>query len=53
MLSQPNSAVHQQAAKLKQHWRYLKGNSAFEKADKLLEQKRTGSQLHYIVPLTL
>ncbi len=48
--------MHQQAAKLfLQHWRHLKGsyglNSAFEKADKLLEQKRTGSQLHYIAPL--
>jgi hypothetical protein len=48
--------VHQQAAKLfLQHWRHLKGNyelkSAFEKSDKLLEQKRNGSQFHYIAPL--
>jgi hypothetical protein len=28
-------------------------DSAFEKADRLLEQKRTGSQFHYIAPLTL
>jgi hypothetical protein len=38
-----------------QHWWHLKGtcdlNSAFEKADRLLEQKRTGSQFHYIAPL--
>ncbi len=27
-------------------------NSAFENADKLLEQKRTDSQFHYITPLT-
>jgi hypothetical protein len=44
-------AEHQQAAKLfQQHWRHLKGNydlnSAFEKADRLLEQKRTGSHLY-------
>ncbi len=44
-LSQPKSTVHHQDAKLfQQHWWYLKGNydlnSAFEKADKLLEQKR-------------
>jgi hypothetical protein len=57
MLSQPKSAVHQQDAKLfQQHWRHLKGNydlnSAFENADKLLEQKRIGSQFHYIAPLT-
>ncbi len=49
--------MHQQVAKLfQQHWRHLKGNydlySAFQKADRLLEQKRTGSQFHYIVPLT-
>ncbi len=41
-----------------QHWRHLKGNydlnSAFEKAERLLEQKRTiGSHFHYIAPLTL
>ncbi len=33
-----------------QHWRHLKGNhglnSAFEKADRLLEQKHTGGQFH-------
>jgi hypothetical protein len=44
MLSQPKSAVHQQAAKLfQQHWRHLKGNydlnSAFENADRLPENK--------------
>jgi hypothetical protein len=37
--------------------RHLKGNynlnSAFEIADRLLEQKRTGKQFHYIAPLTL
>jgi hypothetical protein len=43
MLSQPKSAVHQQTAKLlQQHWRHLEGycylNSAFEKANRLLEQ---------------
>jgi len=58
MLSQPMSAVHQQAAKLfQQHWRHLKGNydlnSAFEKADRLLGQKRTDRQFHFIVPQTL
>jgi hypothetical protein len=51
MLSQPKSAVHQQAAKLfQQHWRHLKGNydlnSACEKADGLLELKRTGIHLN-------
>ncbi len=51
ILSQPKSAVHQHAAKLfQQHWRHLKRNdglnSAFEKADRLLEQKRTGSHLY-------
>jgi hypothetical protein len=56
MLSQPKSAVHQQATKLfQQHWRHLTGiydlNSAFENADSLLEQKRTSSQFNYIVPL--
>ncbi len=39
------------------HWGHLKGtndlNSGFENADRLLEQKRTGSQFHYTVPLTL
>jgi hypothetical protein len=57
MLSQPKLAVHQQSARLKQHWRHLKGNydlnSAFEKSDRLPEQKRTGSQFHFIVPQTL
>ena len=58
ILSQPKSAVHQHAAKLfQQHWRHLKGNydlnSAFEKTNRLLEQKRTGSQSHYIATLTL
>jgi hypothetical protein len=56
MLSQPKSAVHQQAAKLfQQRWRRLKGtldlNSAFGKADRLKEQKRTGTQFHFITPL--
>jgi hypothetical protein len=51
MLSQPKSAVLQQAAKLfQQHWRHLKGNfelnAAFEKADRLLEQRLTGGQFH-------
>jgi hypothetical protein len=51
MLSQPKSAVLQQAAKLfQQHGRHLKGNyelnTAFEKAERLLEQKRTGGQFH-------
>jgi hypothetical protein len=50
-------AVHQQPAKLfQQHWRHLKGtndlSSAFENADRLLEQKHTGSQFQYIAPLT-
>jgi hypothetical protein len=49
MLSQPKSAVHQQAAKLKQHWRHLKGNYDLNFAF----EKRTNSQFHYIVPLTL
>ncbi len=54
MFSKAKSAVHQQAAKLfQQHWRHLKGNydlnSAFENADRLPEQKRAGSQLHYSV----
>ncbi len=48
--------MHQQAAKLfQQQWWHLKGNydlnCAFEKADKLLEQKHTGSQFHYIAPV--
>ncbi len=52
-MSQPKTAVHQQAAKLFQDfWRHLKGNydlnSAFENTDRLLEQKHTGSQFHYI-----
>jgi hypothetical protein len=45
MLSQPKSAVHQQDAMLfQQHWWHL--NSAFEKADRLLEQKLTRSHLY-------
>jgi hypothetical protein len=49
MVSQPKSAVNKQAAKLfQQHWRYLKGDCEPQfclwKADRLLEQKRTGSQ---------
>jgi hypothetical protein len=58
MLSQPKSAVLQQPAKLfQQHWRHRQGNydlnSAFKNADRLLEQKRTGSQFHCITPLEL
>ncbi len=57
MLSQPKSAVHQAAKLLQQHGRHLKGNydlnSAFEKADRLLEKKHTGSQFHYIASLIL
>jgi hypothetical protein len=58
MFSQPKSAMQQQAANLfQQHWRHLKGsyylNSTFEKGRQIQEQKRTGSQLHYIAPLTL
>ncbi len=50
-LSQPKSAVHQEDVKLfQQHWRHLKGNydlnSAFENADRLIEQKFTGSHLY-------
>ncbi len=57
MLSPPKPAVHQQTAKFfQQHWRLLKEyydlNSAFENVDRLLEQNRTGSQFHYIAPLT-
>jgi hypothetical protein len=57
MLSQPKIAVQQQIAKLfQQHWRHLKGNydlnSAFGNADRLLEQKPTDSQFHYIAPQT-
>jgi hypothetical protein len=52
MLSLSKSAVLQQSATLfQQHWGHLKGNydlnSAFEKADRLLEQKRTGSHFYY------
>jgi|LakMenEpi03Aug12_release.lakeMendotaPanAssembly.Ray.scaffolds.fasta_scaffold4496289_1 hypothetical protein len=56
MLSQPKSAVHQRAAAklLQKHWRHLKGNynlnSAFEKADRLLQQKHTSSEFHYVAP---
>jgi|LakMenE18May11ns_1017448.scaffolds.fasta_scaffold8688911_1 hypothetical protein len=51
MLSQLKSAVLKQATQLfQQHWRYLKGNyelnSALEKTDRLLEQKRGGGQFH-------
>ncbi len=58
MLSQLKSVMHQQASKLfQQHWRHLKGNydlnSAFGKAERLLELKRTGDQFHYIAPLKL
>jgi hypothetical protein len=54
----PSQVCTAPAAKFfQQHWRHLKGNyelnSAFEKADRLLEQERTGCQLHYFVPLTL
>jgi hypothetical protein len=51
MLSQPKFAAHLQSAKLKQHWRHLKGNydlnSAYEKADRLLEQKPLLCHKHY------
>ncbi len=58
MLSQPKSAVHKQAANFFQwHCRHLKGNmylsSAFEKADRAQEQKRTGSQCEKNETLTL
>jgi hypothetical protein len=51
MLIQSKSAMLQQAAKLfQQHWRRLKGNNelnaAFEKANGLLEQRRTSGQFH-------
>jgi hypothetical protein len=52
----PTQVCSAPAAKLiQQHWRHLKGNYELksEKADRLLEQKRTGFQLHYIAPLTL
>jgi hypothetical protein len=57
MLSQPKSAVQEQAAKLfQQHWRNLKGIMTsilpLKNADRLLEQKCTGSQFHYIATLT-
>ncbi len=46
---------HQIIQLFQQHWWHLKEtydlNSAFEKADRLLEQKGTGSQFHYIAPL--
>ncbi len=49
MLSLPKSVVHKKASKFcQQHRRHLKGNydlnPAFEKAKRLLEQKRSGSQ---------
>ncbi len=58
MLSQAKSAEHQQASKLfQQHlWNIKESydlNSSFEKADRLLEQKRTGGQFHYTAPITL
>jgi hypothetical protein len=59
MLSQPTSASHQQTTNLfQQYWRHLNGsydfNSAFEKkADRSLEQKRTGSPLHKNGQLTI
>jgi hypothetical protein len=40
MLSQPNTAVLQQAAKL------FTKTTAFEKTDRLLEQKLTARQFH-------
>jgi hypothetical protein len=55
MLSQPKSAVHQQSAKLFNNTGgtsnsngIMTSNSSFENADRLLEQKRTGSQFHFI-----
>ncbi len=58
MLSQQKSAVHKQAAKLfQQHWHTSEGivnlNSALKRADRLLEQKRTGSQYDKNEQLTL
>ncbi len=58
MLSQPKSAMHKQAANFFQrHCRHLKGivylNSAFEKADRVQEQKCTGSQCDKNEQLTL
>jgi hypothetical protein len=55
---QPTSASHQQATNLfQQHWRHLNGsydfNSAFEKADKSLEQKRISSPLYKNRQLTI
>jgi hypothetical protein len=52
MLSKPKSAEHKEVAKLftKAKGGTSKGignlNSAFEKADRLLEQKLTGRQFH-------
>jgi hypothetical protein len=51
MFSQPKTAVHKQTAKLLTKTmvtpqRELDLNSAFEQADRLLEQKRTGRQFH-------
>jgi hypothetical protein len=52
MLSQPKSAVLQQAAKLFQQQGNYDLNSAYENADRLLEQNRTGSKFHYVTPKT-
>jgi hypothetical protein len=58
MLSQSKTTVHYQAAKLFTKTmaalqRELGLNSAFEKANRLLEQKRTGRPFHQIAPITL
>ncbi len=56
MLSQSKYAVHQQTVMLpQQYWRHLKTNydlsSAFENADRLLEQKPTAyRQSAYSIP---
>ncbi len=57
---QPTSVSHQQATNLfQQHWRHLNGsyeydfNSAFEKADRSLEQKRTSTPLYKNRQLTI
>jgi hypothetical protein len=60
MLSQPKSAVHQQPAKLfQQHGGIYKEIMTsilplkMLKPERLPRQKRTGSQIHCIAPLTL
>jgi hypothetical protein len=59
MLCRPKSACSAPAdhQMISTTWRHLKGNydlnSAFENANRLQKQKPTGSQFHYIVPLTL